>query len=330
MQKMSLQDHVKMYWQFFFEKGNKYPNEPLPQQEVALEQFLGGEGTDLKTAWLGHSCLLINISGYTVLTDPVFTDKVSPIGPTRFNTQLPLKPSDLESVDVVIISHDHYDHLNKDSIQQLSRKTGVFIVPVGVGNRLQGWGVSESKIVELNWWDEYQYKDHLTIAATPAQHFSGRGLFDRNKTLWASWVIHTSERRVFFSGDTGYFQGFKEIGLKYGPFDVAFMECGAYNERWANVHMLPEQTVQAFLDLGGAILQPLHWATFNLALHPWYEPVERLTSEAWKKNVFVSIPEIGQVINYSKGVVTHQWWLPVMEKQRRAALPHQVAAGVRR
>ena len=330
MKKISFLEHIKMYWKFFFEKGNKYPKEPLPQQKVATEQFLRGVGKELKSSWLGHSSLLISISGYTVLTDPVFTDKVSPIGPTRFTRKLPLEISDLESVDVVIVSHDHYDHLNKDSVQQLSGKVGVFIVPVGVGKRLQSWGVSGRKIVELNWWDEYQYGNQLTIAATPAQHFSGRGLFDRNKTKWASWVIRTAEHQVFFSGDTGYFEGFKEIGLKYGPFDVAFMECGAYDKRWANVHMLPEQTVQAFLDLNGAILQPLHWATFNLAFHPWYEPVERLTSEAWKKNVHVSTPEIGQVVNYSKEVVPHQWWLPVMEKHRKGPVPSRIVVDVSR
>lgn len=327
---MSLQDHVKTYWKFFFEKGDKFPKESLPQQQVAMDQLLGGEGKELKTSWLGHSSLLINISGYTVLTDPVFADKVSPIGPARFNKQLPLNINDLEAVDVVIVSHDHYDHLNKFSIQKLNNKTGVFVVPVGVGNRLLRWGISESKIVELNWWDEYHYKNHLTITATPAQHFSGRNVFDRNKTLWASWVIRSSEHRVFFSGDTGYFAGFKEIGLKYGPFDVAFLECGAYDKRWTNVHMLPEQTVQAFFDLGAAVLQPLHWATFNLAFHPWYEPVERLLSEAWKRNVHVSTPEIGQVVNYSEEVVTHHWWLPVMEKHRKGAVPPRIAVDVSR
>ena len=314
MNKMTIKEHAEMYWKFFFEKGEKIPVIPLPQQQVELDKLFDGKNTDLKVSWIGHSSLLMNIAGYSILTDPIFERKVSLVGPTRFNDELPVKVQDLPSVDVVIISHDHYDHLNKFSIQQLSGKTGVFIVPLRVGKRLVQWGIPKEKIVELNWWDEFQPNRNLTIAATPAQHFSGRGLFDRNSTLWASWVIKTPKHRVYFSGDTGYFSGFKEIGDKYGPFDMTFLECGAYNTRWSNIHMFPEQTVQAHLDLKGKILQPIHLATFNLALHPWYEPMERLIAAAWNREVSVSTPVIGSVVDYNQSRTTNLWWLSAMGK----------------
>ena len=326
MNKMSVKERLEMYWKFFFEKTEKTPQESLPQQQLQLTGLFDSQKNSLKASWLGHSSILINIDGYSILTDPIFERKVSPIGPTRFNKVLPLNILDLPAVDVVIISHDHYDHLNKFSIQQLSDKVGVFIVPLGVGKRLAKWGIREEQIVELNWWDEFHLQDNLTIVATPAQHFSGRGLFDKNSTLWASWVIQTPTHRVFFSGDTGYFKGFKEIGKKYGPFDVTFLECGAYNERWSNIHMLPEQTVQAFFDLGGKILQPVHLATFNLAFHTWYEPMERLTNEAWRKGAIISTPVMGQVVNYEKPTTANLWWVPAMERSRnRNAQPELTA-----
>ncbi len=235
MNKMSVRERIEMYWKFFFEKAEKTPLESLPQHQLQISELFNGQEHGLKSSWIGHSSMLINIGGHSILTDPVFERKVSPIGPVRFNEELPLNIRDLPAVDVVIISHDHYDHLNKFSIQQLSDKAGVFIVPLGVGKRLVKWGIREDKIIELNWWDEYHLQGNLTIVATPAQHFSGRGLFDKNSTLWASWVIKTPRYSVFFSGDTGYFKGFKEIGEKYGPFDVTFLECGAYNERWSNI-----------------------------------------------------------------------------------------------
>ena len=314
LNKMTIKEHFEMYWKFFFEKGEKTPEELLPQQKLDLAELFTGGGNDLKAAWLGHSSLLINIDGYSILTDPIFESKVSLVGPTRFNKKLPLDIEELHAVDVVIISHDHYDHLNKHSVQQLSRKAGLFIVPLRVGKLLVKWGIPEKKIVELNWWEEFHLDSKLIIAATPSQHFSGRGLFDKNITLWASWVIKTDNHSIFFSGDSGYFGGFKEIEKKYGPFDVTFLECGAYNQQWSNIHMFPEQTVQAFLDLGGNILQPVHWATFNLALHAWYEPIERLTNAAFEKGSSLSIPLMGQVVNYQKSVTANPWWRPVMEK----------------
>jgi L-ascorbate metabolism protein UlaG (beta-lactamase superfamily) len=327
MNSMTVKEHLQMYREFFFVKGEKVPRGQLPQMQLALPELLNNERSGLKVSWLGHSSLLMQIDGYSILTDPVFERKVSLIGPSRFSADLPLSVYALQHVDVVIVSHDHYDHLNKFSVQQLVDKTGVFIVPLKVGKRLIKWGVPKEKIVELGWWDEAHPQSGLKIAATPAQHFSGRGLFDRNSTLWASWVIETGKHKVFFSGDTGYFDGFKEIGKKYGPFDVAFLECGAYNEHWSNVHMFPEQTVQAGIDLGARVLQPIHWATFNLAMHAWYEPVERLTEAAWNRSVKLSIPVMGQVVDYHKPGATELWWLEAMVESKGAGGDENPALG---
>lgn len=312
MNRMGMLEHLEMYRQFFFEKGERVPGGPLPQQRLAVEDLMAEGETGLKVSWSGHSFLVMNVDGHVIMTDPLLEPKVSPVGPTRFNRELALDPGELSSVDVVIISHDHYDHLNKYSVRRLVDKTGVFLVPLKVGERLRKWGVPEDKIHELGWWDSYTDQPGLTITATPAQHFSGRGLFDRNKTLWASWVIKTEKHSVFFSGDTGYFKGLRDIGEKFGPFDVCFLECGAYNTAWSQVHMFPEQSVQAFKDLKGKILQPIHWATFNLALHPWYEPMERLTESAWNAKVVVATPVMGEVVDYHKPLGINLWWREAM------------------
>lgn len=317
MNKMTLKEHVQMYWKFFFEKGDKVPRMPLPQEKLAPLEITGLRGKGLKASWLGHSSVLMNIDGASVLTDPVFERKVSVVGPGRFNRELVLDSEDLPHVDVVIISHDHYDHLNKFSIRQLADKTDLFVVPLRVGRYLKKCGVAPAKIVELDWWEEATVNDKMTIVATPSQHFSGRTLFDKNRTLWASWVVKTEKHRVFFSGDTGYFKGLKDIGEKFGPFDVTFLECGAYNSHWSNIHMLPEETAQAFIDLKGRILQPIHWATFNLALHAWYEPIERLMARARTIGIDVSTPIMGRVVDYEAPPVTSNWWLPAMNSDKR-------------
>jgi L-ascorbate metabolism protein UlaG (beta-lactamase superfamily) len=175
------------------------------------------------------------------------------------------------------------------------------------------WGVPQGKIVELNWWQEYRFDQKLMVAATPAQHFSGRGITDRNKTLWASWVIAAPYHKLFYSGDSGYFGEFKKIGAKYGPFDMTFIECGAYGKSWPLVHMFPEQTVQAHMDLKGIVLHPIHWATFNLALHPWYEPMVRLTAAANSQNVKIATPMVGETTVFRMRIPAARWWEPAME-----------------
>jgi L-ascorbate metabolism protein UlaG (beta-lactamase superfamily) len=312
---ISLIDNVRVAWKFLFSDNHRTPAKPLPVMPTDLSPFNTRGGNQLNATWLGHSSLMINVDGFKILTDPVFEKRISIIGPTRFSGELPVSIEQLPRIDAVIISHDHYDHLNKWSIRHLVAKTGRFIVPLGVGVHLSKWGVPADRIVELGWWEEVRLGDRLVVAATPAQHFSGRGFSDRNKTLWASWVIAGPEHRVFFSGDSGYFTGFKRIGDMYGPFDMTFLECGAYDMMWHNVHMLPEETVQAHLDLGGKVLHTIHWGTFKLALHPWYEPMERISQAAARNNIDLALPKIGDTTRYGHAVTSVKWWQLVMQKQ---------------
>jgi L-ascorbate metabolism protein UlaG (beta-lactamase superfamily) len=310
---MSFSDIVVTTWDFIFAKNNRTPDEELPVKQVDLSHFNGKAMDQLNATWLGHSSLLINMDGYKVLTDPVFEKRVSILGPTRFNGDVPLDIQKIPPIDIVIISHDHYDHLNKYSVKRIAEKTNKFIVPLKVGDRLVDWGVARDKIVELDWWQEYAFDRNLMIAATSAQHFSGRGITDRNKTLWASWVVKTPHHKIFFSGDSGYFGGFKQIGETYGPFDMTFIECGAYGEGWPKVHMFPEQTAQAHLDLKGNVLHPIHWGTFNLALHPWYEPMERLTAAANLNQIEIATPVVGETTVYDMKIPTARWWKQPMQ-----------------
>jgi L-ascorbate metabolism protein UlaG (beta-lactamase superfamily) len=317
---MSIKNAASSFWRFFFEKNDKTPKMDLPGQRVDLSHFKGTNTGQLNSTWLGHSSLMINISGYRILTDPVFEKKVSLVGPTRFNGDLPLDTDQLPDIDVVIVSHDHYDHLNKYSIQRLKNVTKKFIVPLKVGKRLSKWGIPDDKIIELDWWETYNFDENLKITATPAQHFSGRGLGDRNKTLWASWVIASPDHNLFFSGDSGYFDGFKTIGDTYGPFDMTFLECGAYDKLWRPVHMFPEETAQAHLDLRGKLLHPIHWGTFNLALHPWYEPMQRLSDAARSSNISIATPVVGETIVHGTQMLGSRWWEKALENAPEDAL----------
>lgn len=313
---MTAKDYISSTWQFLFKKNNQIPKERLPTRPVDFSFFNRADNHQLNSTWLGHSSLMINMNGYKILTDPVFEKKVSIVGPTRFNGDLPLDPEKLSDIDVVIISHDHYDHLNKASIQILAPVTRYFIVPLAVGKRLVSWGVPVNKIIELDWWEAFQLDDRLTVTATPAQHFSGRGMRDKNKTLWASYVIASPGYTVFYSGDSGYFSGFKAIGEKFGPFDMTFLECGAYNELWRPVHMFPEETVKAHLDLKGKVLHPIHWGTFNLALHAWNDPMQRLVKAAVSNHIPVATPMAGQSIEYGKKDFGMRWWETIQNQSQ--------------
>jgi L-ascorbate metabolism protein UlaG (beta-lactamase superfamily) len=305
---MSFTDYVSTTWDFLFTRNHRTPNTKLPVKQVDLSDFNNPGSDQLSVTWLGHSSLMINIDGYKILADPVFEKRISVFGPTRFNGDVPMDIQQIPKIDAVLISHDHYDHLNKYSVQHIIEKSDKFIVPLHVGALLIDWGVPQDKIVELDWWQEYRLGQKLMVAATPAQHFSGRGITDRNKTLWASWVIEAPSHKIFFSGDSGYFAGFKQIGDKYGPFDMTFLECGAYDKSWPKLHMFPEQTVQAHLDLKGNVLHPIHWATFNLALHPWYEPMVRFTAAADSKNIKTATPVAGETTIYGMRIPAARWW----------------------
>jgi L-ascorbate metabolism protein UlaG (beta-lactamase superfamily) len=292
-------------------KGNPKgkPSLPIPVKSLDIDSLTCNE--QATAIWFGHSTLLLAIEGKKLLLDPTFANSPSPFplfGGNRFSKVLPLEPEKLAPIDIVILSHDHYDHLDYHSIMQLKDKTSLFCVPLGVGSRLKSWGIAQEKIREFTWWDEVDI-DGLKIACTPAKHFSGRGLFDRNTTLWSSWAIISQQTKVYFSGDGGYGPHFTEIGKKYGPFDLTLLECGQYDERWSAIHMMPEETVQAHLDLKGNLMLPIHWAAFSLAFHDWTEPIERVTKAAKARNVAIATPRIGEPVNIGSAKYPDSiWW----------------------
>ncbi len=258
---------------------------------------------------LGHSTVLIRIDGQYLLTDPVFSERASPVqwaGSKRFHP-VPVEVGDLPRLRAVVISHDHYDHLDKATVLALDDKVDLFVTPLRVGGHLRRWGIDAGKIIERDWWQDIEIGS-LRLTATPAQHFSGRTLADRDRTQWASWVIEGSRSKLFFSGDSGYFAGFREIGDRFGPFDVTMIETGAYNELWSDIHMLPEQSLQAHLDLRGRAMLPIHNSTFDLSLHDWFEPLERIQALARENGVSVLTPAIGERLSVKSPAATTAWW----------------------
>jgi len=290
--------------------GKGEPAKPLPIEAIDDDRFAGARGKDMRITWLGHAAILVEIEGYRILTDPNFSERASPfrwLGPKRFHP-VPIATDKLPVLDAIVISHDHYDHLDYDTIRKLAPRTRHFYVPLGVGSHLRSWGVDSNKITELDWWQEAKLDNAITLAPTPAQHFSGRGLFSRNTTLWASWVILGKHHRVYFSGDTGMFDGFKDIGKRYGPFDYTLMHIGAYSDEWPKVHMTPEEAVQAHKQIGGKVFVPIHWGTFRLAFHDWNDPAERLYQEARKQKLLYVIPMAGQSFHNPQLPPVKTWW----------------------
>ena len=305
---MNLVKMLPMMWDFMFTDNDRKPKVELPTHKIDISKIINVKPDELKVTWVGHSSQIINIDGKLILADPVFNSKTVFMGPSRYNGDVPLDIEDLPEIDVVIISHNHYDHLNIATIEKIHPKVKRFLIPLMVGAELENAGVPREKITELNWWDEVNIDDEFMIAFTPTQHFSGRGLFDRDETLWGSYVLQGPKHKVYFSGDSGYFKGFKEIGEKYGPFDITLLECGAYNKKWHYVHMMPEETAQAHLDLKGKILQPMHWGTYNLALHAWYDPIVRVAKAADSLGIQLSTPIVGETITIDENLVTERWW----------------------
>lgn len=287
------------------------PQAPVPTERRTAADFEAAPASGLRITWLGHATSLVEIDGRRFLLDPVWSDRTSPIpwtGPKRF-FEPPLPLDELPRLDAVLISHDHYDHLDRPTVRRLASTDVRFVVPLGIGGRLAQWGVDRERITELDWWDTTAV-GATTVTATPARHFSGRSplMTDRDRTLWAGFAIVGPEHRVYYAGDTAMFDGFEAIGRVLGPFDATLMEIGAYHRLWADLHLGPEQAVQAFQAVRGGLLVPVHWATFDLALHSWVEPVERLLVEAGRTGVEVVVPKPGQSIEPASPPRLERWW----------------------
>ncbi|MBW3129438.1 MBL fold metallo-hydrolase [Hymenobacter profundi] len=301
-----------MLWHFLTTKvPDREPAAPLPVIPLDVATLTDRRPDLVRVTWLGHSSSLVEIAGHKLLLDPVLGFTVGPVAwvsPQRYTRTVPVTATQLPFIDAVLISHDHFDHLDRATIEQLRDKVGHFYVPLGVGSHLVRWGVATERITELNWWEEARLPG-LTLVCTPTHHGSGRG-GRRNATLWGSWVLQATTCRLFFSGDGGYGPHFKTIGDTYGPFDLTLMECGQYSPQWAQMHMLPEQSVQAALDLRSRRMLPVHWAAFSESLHPWTEPVERALAEATRRDLPLTTPRLGEpiLVTTTTQWPTAPWW----------------------
>ena len=287
---------------YFFPKDGKIPLEPLPSEKFDATQLHNGA-----LVWFGHSAVLLQTAGKRILLDPAFY-RATPLafGGNPFPQNNPTLPPDLPPLDVILLSHDHYDHLDYRAISELKDKTGHFYVPLGVKAHLQRWGIADDKITELDWYEE-SHLGEVKITLAPARHFSGRNFTNRFSTLWGSWVLQAPDFSLFFNGDSGYGKHFKEIGERFGPFDLVLMENGAYNSSWAQIHMQPEQSVQAALDVRARTVVPIHWAKYDLSLHDWREPIERFTATAKGQPLQVATPLLGEIFDY-RTPPQRDWW----------------------
>ena len=299
----------------FIANGNiTRPPQRLPETKPDLRAFLK-DPKALKTIWLGHSTVLLQMAGEVVVFAPVLSTYASPVPGVIKRFQPPvLSVRELPTIDMIVISHDHYDHLDRTTVRQFRQKKTRFLVPLGVGAHLRGWGIAADRITELDWWESHVHGG-LTYTLTPAQHFSGRGLTDRNATLWGSWVVRSPTQRVFFSGDGGYNSHFKKIGAKYGPFDVVYLENGQYSPDWPTIHMMPSDGARAAVDLRGRRMVPIHWGMFDLSSHNWWDPIEAISREAKARGVDLMTPLIGQVVDVRIDRNFTRWWAPLIGKE---------------
>lgn len=304
----------RMIRRLLFERRRGDPKGPIGPFRTDVSAYAKPPSDGLRVTWMGHSTLLLEIDGFKILTDPVWSGRASFVsfaGPKRFYPPT-LALKDLPPLDAVLLSHDHYDHLDRATMEQLAvllKNDGTrFVASVGLRKDLESWGVAPRSIAELNWGQSIHLGPDCSITATPARHFSGRSLWGRNETLWSSFVIRGPRHSIFFGGDSGMFPGFRAIGDAYGPFDLTMLEIGAYDADWPDVHMGPIHAAQAHLDLRGKLLLPIHWGLFNLAFHPWREPIERLMKVAQEKNVSLFLPSPGAPHDVTGETVQTFWW----------------------
>ena len=288
-----------------FGKEQREPLRPIP-----IVRTRPTNPSPLRATWLGWSTVLVEIDGRRVLTDPIWSERCSPstlVGPKRFHPP-PIALADLPPIDVVVISHDHYDHLDMPTVRVLAARGTRFAVPLGIGAHLERWDVPPAQITELDWNESIDLAG-LRITATPSRHYSGRNPRHNNETLWTSWVVRGPGHRFFFSGDTGYFDQFKTIGAQHGPFDLTLLKIGASDPTWQTIHMSPEEAVQTHLDLRGRVMLPTHWATFNLGFHPWRDPADRTLAAARRLGVTLVMPRPGEGVDVTAALPRVEgWW----------------------
>ena len=287
------------------QKRRGTPPFPVPSQPIDLQRFT----SDDSVVWLGHSTILAHLDGLSFIVDPILRHRASPlkgIGPKRFEGSA-IKADTLPHIDIVLITHNHYDHLDEEAIRHFDQKQCRFLIPKGNAHHLQKWGVSPVNIREFEWHEQFSTGE-LTFTYLPTQHFSGRGMLDRDRSLWGSWSIKGSRHHLYVSGDSGYNAHFKEIGEQYGPFDLACLECGQYSRAWRHFHMIPEESVQASIDLGAKVMLPMHWAGFDISTHAWDAPINRAITHAKNHKVTLATPKIGENIALHSPQKSDPWW----------------------
>ena len=300
---------VPILKEYYSNKAENTPKKTIGPFKTDVSIYQMPPESGLRITLIGHSSLIIEIDGKRILTDPVWSDRVSftsLFGPKRF-FQPPLQLDELPPLDAIIVSHDHYDHLDKETIKYFGGKTIPFFCSLGVGRHLEKFGIAKNFINEMDWGDSVMIGDDCVITATPARHFSGRGIFGRNETLWSSFIIKSPKHNIFFGADSGWFPGFAEIGDTFGPFDLTMLEIGAYGKYWPDIHMGPDHASNAHLALKGKLMMPIHWGTFNLAPHAWFEPIERLLGYAKDKHIELFVPQPGEPTEV-KGAYNSEWW----------------------
>lgn len=299
------------YWKMTkdYFKGNKNgaPRKPLPHIATDLNHL---RETAPTLVWFGHSSYLVKLDGKTILTDPVLSGNAAPLSfmVRAFPGANTYKAEDMPYIDYLVLSHDHYDHLDYKTVIKLKDRIGKIYCSLGVGSHLVYWGFNKNDITEMDWWQTKKMNSNMSITAAPARHFSGRGL-KRGQTFWSSFILQTSKYNLYLGGDSGYDSHFAEIGNKYGPFDLAILECGQYNTMWRHIHMMPEETAQAAIDLHAKTLLPVHWGKFTLALHDWDEPVKRLLQKSKEFGLQLTTPMIGEPVIVNQHYPSSQWWM---------------------
>lgn len=291
----------------YVSKKGMIPTDDLPTATPSYKENPSID--DFNITWFGHSTILMQMHGMNILIDPVVSEKASPVsfaGPSRFS-DIVMEIEELPNIDIVVISHDHYDHLDYKTIKEIDSKVDKYIVPLGIENHLERWGVDKDKIINLAWWEEVNING-LLIACTPAKHYSGRNVIDMYNNLWASWVFIDENHKVFTSGDSGFDKHFEEIYNKYGEFDFAMLESGQYDVKWRSTHMTPEEAVEASKILKAKVIMPIHWGAFKLANHPWDDSVERFTLKADEENINYITPMLGETISYQLNPKINKWW----------------------